>query len=154
MPHIRPFTHLSLIIVTMSLFSCSGQRPDNLGIIDNRLAACPASPNCVSSDAGDDTHRALPFTFNGSADDAWQAAKSSVLALPRTRIITETADYLHAECQSAVFGFVDDLELHLRRDASLIAFRSASRLGHSDFGVNRARIETLRASLIKRGIIR
>ena len=153
MSPLRTFTHLSLLLITaMSLFSCSGQRPDHLGITDNRLAACPSSPNCISSDATDDEHKTRPFTFTVPADDAWLAAKQSVLALPRTRIITESSDYLHAECQSVVFGFVDDLELHLRHSDGIIAVRSASRLGHSDFGVNRNRVETLRTALIKRGV--
>ena len=74
--------------------------------------------------------------------------------LPRTKIISSTDDYLHAECSSAVFGFVDDLELHLRPAENLIAVRSASRLGHSDFGVNRKRVEQLRSLLIKERVVR
>jgi uncharacterized protein (DUF1499 family) len=68
--------------------------------------------------------------------------------------VTETADYLHAECRSAVFGLVDDLELHLRQSEGIIAVRSASRLGYSDLGVNRRRVEGLRSSLIALGAIR
>jgi uncharacterized protein (DUF1499 family) len=78
------------------------------------------------------------------AGEAWPAVRGSVENLPRTRIVAVTSDYLHAECASAVFGFVDDLELHLRRAEGVIAVRSASRLGHSDLGVNRRRIENLR----------
>jgi uncharacterized protein (DUF1499 family) len=77
-----------------------------------------------------------------------------VSELSRTRIVTETADYLHAECRSALLGFVDDLELHLRPDEGIIAVRSASRLGYSDLGVNRRRVEGLRTSLIERGVLR
>jgi uncharacterized protein (DUF1499 family) len=68
--------------------------------------------------------------------------------------IAETSDYLHAECATAIFGFVDDLELHLRVAEGVIAVRSASRLGYSDLGVNRRRIENLRALLGKQGILR
>jgi uncharacterized protein (DUF1499 family) len=74
--------------------------------------------------------------------------------LPRSQIITVTDDYVHAECRSAVFGFVDDLELHLRLGQNSIAVRSASRLGHGDFGVNRKRVESLRTLLTERGAIR
>jgi uncharacterized protein (DUF1499 family) len=80
--------------------------------------------------------------------------RESVASLSRTKIISETSDYLHAECTSAVFGFVDDLELHLRTAEGLIAVKSASRLGYSDLGVNRRRIEDLRALLAKQGIVR
>jgi uncharacterized protein (DUF1499 family) len=85
--------------------------------------------------------------------NAWLAVRGTVESLPRTKIIAETPDYLHAECTSAVFGFVDDLELHLRTAEGVIAVRSASRLGYSDFGVNRRRIENLRALLLKQGIV-
>lgn len=136
----------------MSLFSCSGQRPTNLGITDNKLAACPFSPNCVSSDAGDERHKVLAIKFNVLANAAWEITKQTIVKLPRTQIVTETPDYLHAECTSAVFGFVDDLELQLRPSEGIIAIRSASRLGHSDFGVNRERVETLRIFLVKQGI--
>ena len=74
--------------------------------------------------------------------------------LPRTTIVTESADYLHAECASAFFGFVDDLELHLRPAQNAIAVRSAARLGRSDFGVNRKRVERLRAQLKAQGVAR
>lgn len=78
----------------------------------------------------------------------------SVSELPRTTIVTQTDNYLHAECQSALFGFVDDLELHLKAANAVIDVRSASRLGYSDLGVNRRRVEDLRSQLIKRGIVR
>ncbi|MES0327277.1 MAG: DUF1499 domain-containing protein [Gammaproteobacteria bacterium] len=153
MPTIKTFTNICLLIITtMSLFSCSGQRPTNLGITDNKLADCPASPNCVSSDASDERHKVLAIKFNVLANDAWEITKQTVVKLPRTQIVSETPDYLHAECTSAVFGFVDDLELQLRPAEGIIAIRSASRLGHSDFGVNRERVEALRVFLIKQGI--
>ena len=87
------------------------------------------------------------------SSDAWPAVRGTLENLPRTKIIAETADYLHAECTGAVFGFIDDLELHLRTAEGVIAVRSASRLGSSDLGVNRRRIEDLRALLIKQGIV-
>jgi uncharacterized protein (DUF1499 family) len=64
------------------------------------------------------------------------------------------SDYLHAECASAVFGFVDDLELQLRASEGRIAVRSASRLGRSDLGVNRRRVEALRSELARQGVVR
>ncbi|MFC1589733.1 DUF1499 domain-containing protein [Pseudomonadota bacterium] len=141
-----------ILISIMSLFSCTGQRPTSLGIHEGKLSACPSSPNCVSSDASDEGHKVLPFQFNIPAADAWQAARQAALTLPRTTIITETSDYIHAECSSAIFGFVDDLELHLRPSNGIIAVRSASRLGYSDLGVNRKRVELLRSSLSKQAI--
>jgi len=145
---------LALSAITMSLFSCSGTRPANLGIRDGKLSVCPASPNCVSSDATDDAHAVAPFQLVVAPDEGWRAVRTAVDGLPRTKIISSTDDYLHAECSSAVFGFVDDLELHLRPAEKLIAVRSAARLGHSDLGVNRKRLESLRGVLRERGAIR
>lgn len=138
----------------MSLLSCAGKRPSDLGVSSSGLAACPSSPNCVSSDAQDSAHRVPPFQLGEAPASAWQAAREQVSRLPRTRIVNETADYLHAECRSAVFGFVDDLELHLRPGEGVIAVRSAARLGYSDFGVNRRRVELLRTRLLHKGVLR
>ena len=140
--------------ILMPLFACSGTRPSNLGIKDSRLAPCPSSPNCVSSDDADVAHSVSAFALLAPTRDAWRAVHSIIAGLPRTKIITETDVYLHAECSSAFFGFVDDLELHLRPAQNLIAVRSAARLGHGDFGVNRRRVERLRALLAQQGVIR
>ena len=138
----------------MPLFSCSGTRPADLGVKDGRLRPCPASPNCVSSDAPDPAHSVAPFQLVVPSTDGWRAVRAAIDGLPRTKIITSTDDYLHAECSSAVFGFVDDLELHLRPAENVIAVRSASRLGRSDFGVNRKRVERMRATVIKQRVLR
>lgn len=138
----------------MSLFSCSGTRPVNLGIKEGRLAPCSSTPNCVSSDAADSAHAIAAFQLVAPPVDAWRALRAVLASLPRIQIVTMTDDYIHAECSSAVFGFVDDLELHLRPSQNSIAVRSAARLGHSDFGVNRKRVGSLRALLTQRGVIR
>jgi len=138
----------------MPIFSCSGTRPTNLGVKDSRLAACPSTPNCVSSDDADAAHLVPPFQLLRPAGDAWRAASAAVAGLPRTKIITQTDDYLHAECSSAVFGFVDDLELHLRAEQNLIAAHSAARLGYSDLGVNRKRVESLRLLVRHQGLVK
>ena len=138
----------------MVLCSCAGNRPSHLGVSDARLAPCPSSPNCVSSDASDTDHRVPPFRLAIPAAEGWEAARQAILELPRTRIVNETAEYLHAECRSALLGFVDDLELYLRATDGAIAVRSASRLGYSDLGVNGRRVARLRAALTSRGVVR
>jgi uncharacterized protein (DUF1499 family) len=145
---------IAAAVLAMPLFSCAGTRPSNLGVKDSRLAACPSSPNCVSSDDADISHRIPAFQLAVPAADAWRTVRSTITGQPRTKIITETDDYLHAECSSAFFGFVDDIELHLRPSQNLIAVRSAARLGYSDFAVNRKRVENLRALLVKQGVAR
>lgn len=145
---------IAAIILVMLLFSCTGARPSNLGVKDARLAPCPSSPNCVSSDDVDAAHLTSPFQLTVPAAEAWRAVRATLAGLPRVKIITETDNYLHAECSSAFFGFVDDLELHLRQAQNLVAARSAARLGHSDFGVNRKRVEHLRVLLAQQSVIR
>ena len=125
----------------------AGKPSHTPGIATGRLASCPARPNCVCSDASDPLQSISALTLTAPPDRAWEAARSEVLSLPRTQIVSESDGYLHAECRSAVFGFVDDLELHLRPQSDSIAVRSASRLGYRDFGVNRKRVENLRAAL-------
>jgi uncharacterized protein (DUF1499 family) len=114
---------------------------------------CPSSPNCISSDADDSAHLIAAFALE-CLPGCMAGRRESVQNLPRTKTIAETSEYLHAECATAIFGFVDDLELHLRVAEGVIAVRSASRLGYSDLGVNCLRIENLRALLVKQGILR
>ena len=133
------------IALCVSLLSaaCAGTAP-RLGVSDGRLAPCPSSPNCVSSRSADARHRVEPLSLAGNVDAAWLALKEQVAALPRTRIVEQSPLYVRAECRSALFGFVDDLELLLDRDAARVQVRSASRAGYGDMGVNRRRIEELR----------
>ena len=120
---------------------------ESVRTVDGKLRGCPSSPNCVCSDSEGGSHFIEPLRFQGDAQAAWAAAQRAVLSMPRTRIVLSEPDYLHAESRSALLGFVDDLELRLDAAERLIAVRSASRLGWSDMGVNRRRVETLRTKL-------
>lgn len=125
----------------------AGKRPSNLGVRDRKLAPCPNSPNCVSSQSTDAVHKIAPLTYTSSPEQALADIKSIIQSLPRTTIISETEDYLYAEFKSALMGFVDDVEFYLDRNDNIIHVRSASRLGQSDLGVNRNRVETIRTKL-------
>jgi len=138
---------LIILLLTMPIFSCSGKRPTDLGRSDSGLAPCPDTPNCVSSDSPDTAHHVLPLRLKQPAEFVWTDLLSVVSELPRTRIVSQSENYLHAECSSAVFGFVDDLEFDLRESEGLIAVRSAARLGTTDLGVNRRRVEKIRQIL-------
>jgi len=125
------------MVASASVFSW--KRPDNLGVRDGRLAPCKRSPNCVSSqaDPSDREHYIAPI--RGSI----VAARSAVEALPRTRIIKTEGNYLYAEFRTRLLRYVDDVELYF--DGQVLQVRSCSRLGRRDFGVNRERVERLRA---------
>jgi len=122
-------------------------------IMSTRLNDCPASPNCVSSDATDSSHQIAPFVLKQPGTDAWKIITEVVQTMSRTNITVNTGTYLHVECRSAIFRFVDDLQLEWRADQGIVAVRSASRIGYTDFGVNRRRVERLRSVLETRGVI-
>lgn len=125
----------------------AGKRPANIGIVSGKLAACPASPNCVSSFSQDAEHQIEPLTYISSATEAMAKLKGAIESLGKTKIISATDNYLYAEFSSALMGFVDDVEFLVDDGAKVIHVRSASRLGESDLGVNRKRIESIRAQL-------
>ncbi|PSN20310.1 DUF1499 domain-containing protein [filamentous cyanobacterium CCP5] len=125
----------------------SGTRPDNLGVKeDGQLAPCPSSPNCVVSRSdADEEHEIAPLAFAGDQGAAMDQLKAIVTAQPGAKVITASDDYLYAEFESKLMGFVDDVEFYLDPSAAAVQVRSASRLGQSDLGVNRKRIEAIRA---------
>lgn len=152
----RPALALVAVVAGLALSEgpgCASAPPPEPAVGATRLPPCPSSPNCVSSDATDARHAVAPFALRVPAPEAWRAARAAVAALPRTTIVAETSDSLHAECRSALFRFVDDLDLQLRADEGIIAVRSASRVGYGDLGVNRRRVETLRRLLAERGVV-
>ncbi|MHB8138104.1 MAG: DUF1499 domain-containing protein [Smithellaceae bacterium] len=110
----------------------------------SRLKACPKSPNCVSSGAGDTQHAIAPLTYTGSREEASARLKKVLIAMKRTTIVAEKEDYLHAEARSLIFRFVDDVEFYFPAAEKVIHVRSASRVGYSDMGVNRKRVEEIR----------
>jgi uncharacterized protein (DUF1499 family) len=124
----------------------AGSAPDNLGIRDGLLAPCPAKPNCVSSQAPDGNHRIAPLEYRGSATDAMTLLARVVAAQPGATIVTSSDIYLYATFQSPLMGFVDDVEFAIDPARKLVEVRSASRLGYSDLGANRKRVDSLRAA--------
>ena len=125
----------------------AGKRPENLGVKDGKLAPCPNTPNCVSSQSDDAAHRIDPMPYDTSAAEAISNLKLIIQGMSKTEIIKEEGNYLYAEFTSKLMGFVDDVEFYVDEAAKVIHVRSASRLGKSDLGVNRDRIEAIRARL-------
>lgn len=134
----------------MGLFS--GKRPSDLGVRDGKLKPPPSSPNCVSSQAQDEPHAIAPLAYRGTAEAALKAIAEIVRSSPRTRIISQTNDYLYAEYETALMGYVDDVEFWLPPGEKVVHVRSASRLGYSDLGLNRKRVEDVRQRLAAAGV--
>ena len=111
---------------------------------ERTLPPCPASPNCVSTQATDEGHAIAPFRYTKPRAEAKEALKAVINSLSRTRLIEEDESYLHYEFISLLLRFVDDVEFLFDDDTKTIHFRSASRTGYSDLGVNRRRMEEVR----------
>jgi uncharacterized protein (DUF1499 family) len=140
-------------MVMILMMGCSSSLPDNIGLAEGRLSACPDSPNCVLSQMKDkdnkDKHYIAPLDFNGSRKDAMASLENIITGMKRTQIVTKTESYVHVEFTTGFFRFVDDVEFLADDKANVIHVRSASRVGKSDFGVNRKRIEKIRELLLR-----
>jgi len=126
-----------------------GKRPTNLGVKEGKLAKVKSSPNCVSSQApeSDNLHFIRPLSFSGSPSDAIQKLVNLIEGMKNTEVIETTDDYLHAEFTTALMGFCDDVEF-FAAPSGVLHVRSCSRLGYSDLGVNRKRVEAIRRKWI------
>ena len=126
------------------MFNFKGTKPSNLGVKDGKLAACPGTPNCVSSQSDNAQAKIEPLPAVSIAE-----IKKVVDGMEGATIIEENENYLYAEFKSKLMGYVDDVEFYLGSDANGVQVRSASRLGKSDLGVNRKRVEEIRSKLKK-----
>ncbi|HLX80964.1 MAG TPA: DUF1499 domain-containing protein [Burkholderiales bacterium] len=127
----------------------SWKRPGNLGAKDGRLAPPKRTPNSVSSqaDPADAEHYIAPIVFRGDASQAMAAVRKAVDGMQGATVIRQEGNYLYAEYRTRLLRFVDDVELVFDEKTAMIHVRSASRLGRRDFGVNRSRVEALRARI-------
>jgi len=128
------------------LTGCTGKMP-KLGVQDGQLTQCPTKPNCVNSQAKDTEHFIEPILFTGTQIETKEHILRILNEIKRSETKVVEQDYIRAEFTSAVFRFVDEVEFYFPEAQSqemLIHVRSASRVGYTDFGVNRKRIEKIR----------
>lgn len=118
-----------------------------VGLDNGQFDPCPTSPNCVVSQNGDDEHEIAPIDYQGDRQSAKETLLKVLSVVPRTEVVEETEDYIHTESTSRIFKFVDDAEFYFPEDENIIHVRSASRVGESDLGVNRRRIEQIRLAM-------
>lgn len=142
-----------LAVLAGQLGAFTGSEPGDLGVKDGKLKPPSRNPNSVSSQAAlypDHPQRdyagIAPLPLRGDAAASMARIKSILEATPRVRIVKQEPGYLYVQCTTRLMRYVDDLELWADPAAGVIHVRSASRLGRSDLGVNRARVEALRAS--------
>lgn len=140
------------LLVAGQMGALRGQRPADLGVAQGRLKPPSATANSVSSQAGlypdHPMHREAliaPFPLHGDGQASMRALAQLLASQPGAALVVQRGDYLHAEFSTPVLHFVDDVEFWADPAADVVQVRSASRIGRKDFGVNRARIESLRA---------
>jgi len=129
------FSHWFLLL-SLALFHVVGLVPPELGVQGGALAPCPSPAHCARAD-----------WLVADPQAALAALQPVLAAMPRTAVLEQTAGYLHATASSALFGFVDDVELYADTAHGLLQARSVSRLGDSDLGVNGRRLAALQQSL-------
>lgn len=142
------------LVIAGQMGMLTGQVPDDLGVTDGRLKGLSKTANCVSSQAGlypdhlqTEYASIAPLKFTGDGDRAMEKLAAALAKTQRTVVVKREPGYLYAQATTALLKFTDDLELWLDKPNSVIHVRSCSRLGQKDFGVNRARVEALRAQL-------
>jgi len=119
---------------------------DIIGLQHGKLRPCPDSPNCVCSEQHSQSSEQHALTPINAGYGAWKKL-AKIIIRQGGEIQQDDGSYLHATFTSSVFRYVDDVELRLDEDLGLIHIRSASRVGRSDFGVNRKRVERIMQAL-------
>ncbi|WP_392533100.1 DUF1499 domain-containing protein [Nostoc sp. C117] len=129
------------------IFPGASWAASSLGVDNGHLSSCPASNNCVVSQNADPKHAIDPIAYHIDRDLAKETVLKVLAVVPRTEVIEQTDNYIHALSKSRIFQFVDDVEFYFPTNESVIHLRSASRVGESDLGVNRRRMEQIRLAL-------
>ena len=145
LPLVFPSSQMATLPGIQGVFA--GDPPDHLGLHDGLLAPCPDSPNCVVSQTTDVDHHIDPIPYHTSLEQARDTLLTVLTVVPRTKVIEQTENYIRVESSSNLMGFVDDGEFYFPSDESVIQVRFAARLGESDLGVNRRRVEQIRLAM-------
>ena len=115
------------------------------GVIDGKLSACPDKPNCVCSEYPEHSAHAIePIAMRDLSAALVLQKLKNIIEAQGGKIATTREDYVAATFASALFGFVDDLEIRIDAEVGVIHLRSASRVGKSDLGANRKRVEMIK----------
>jgi uncharacterized protein (DUF1499 family) len=139
---------IAAIVITavMAILARVVKSPANLGVSNGKLAPCPNSPNCVSTQSQDARHQIDPIPYTTSLTEAKATLLQIIRSMERTQIIRDNPTYIHAEFRTKGIGYVDDVEFSLDQEAGVIHFRSSARLPYYDWGVNRKRMEEIRTA--------
>lgn len=137
------------IIIGLSLLIIACSRGVASNMTDRTTDLCGNKPNCVSTEESREKFSVAPFILRPGV--TLSQIERIALTLPGAEVIEKEENYLRVECTTRVLRFVDDLELKLQHDQ--LKVRSESRVGYSDFGVNRRRVEALRDKMTAAGLL-
>ncbi len=141
---------IQIVLTSLILLTGCTEVIPKLGIENGQLIQCPTTPNCVNSQAKDKKHYIEPILTTGTALEVKNHILKILNESTNSKVIVTEDNYIRAEFTSRVFHFVDDVEFYFpdtNAREMTIHVRSASRVGHSDLGVNRKRIEQIRSKL-------
>ncbi len=145
---------LLLFGIILSSTACQRKIHMNVGIENQKLKPCPESPNCIVSQYPSDTQHFLePWHYSVSHKRFREKLLELLQETKRVHIEKQSEEYVHATFKIPVFGFVDDVEFYLPKIEQVVHYRSASRVGHSDLGVNKRRMDNIRKTLVRRGAL-
>lgn len=140
------YSIVSLVVVfgiVLIAFSVASRKQPELGLQGGHLQPCPATPNCVCSEYQDQIAYIEPLLYTTTTEQAWAKLKRVISETGGT-VITEEAGYLRLAYKTPLLRYIDDVEFRLDNTTRRIHVRSASRVGQSDMGANRKRVEKIR----------
>jgi uncharacterized protein (DUF1499 family) len=142
------------LLLALLLTGCADMPDNNVDPATvTELASCPSSPNCVCSTDTGGSHYIEPLAVSGELDTVWQALRDVLGADGSISIVAADDHYIRAEAKTRFLRFTDDVEFLLNREAGVIDMRSASRVGYSDLGKNRSRLEGIRSAMRDAGAL-
>ncbi len=135
-----------LVLALLCLVLMSWRRPV-LGLVNGKLRPCPDTPNCVCSQCHQEDHALKPLEMPGTLEEIRERLMNVIASFSRAQLIEQEGSYLRYEFTTPWLRFVDDVEFLIDEQNGVVHVRSASRVGHSDLGQNRQRIEEIRKTL-------
>jgi uncharacterized protein (DUF1499 family) len=122
-----------------------------IGLVNGLLSACPKTPNCVSTNQEDLNRFMLPVKYDGlTLEEAKEILREVLATLPKLSVVKDEGAYLHAEAQTMVFEYTQDVEFLFDEKTKELHFKSASRVGYTDFGSNKRRMQSVVARFIRK----
>jgi uncharacterized protein (DUF1499 family) len=147
----KKFSKLPVSVFVLS--ALLGAPGEGLGGTKGKLAPCPDSPNCVSTQSERKRHAMAPLPYLQTREASRERILSILKGMKRMEIVKLTESHIRAEFRTALWGFVDDVEFFLDDTARVVHFRSASRVGYYDFGLNRRRMKEISEKYLKKSLL-